>query len=105
MTEITPLELERLRTTGTPHQLVDVREPYEAETCAMGGTLIPMGEVLDRLAELRRDVPVVFHCNTGNRSAAVAYSLEARYGFTGTMTLRGGIQAWAIEVDKDLKCD
>jgi len=85
--------------------LIDVRELYEVEVCAIGGMLISMGEIIDRLVELRRDVPVIFHCKSGNRSAAVAHSLESRYGFTNTGTLRGGILAWASEVDTNLKCE
>lgn len=93
-----------MREEGTPHQLIDVREPYEAEACTIGGTLIPMGEVLERREEIRRDVPVILHCKSGNRGAAVIQALEARYGFTGLMNLKGGIQAWSVEVEP-LQCD
>lgn len=104
MKEITCAELRRMREEGTPHQLIDVREPYEAEACTIGGTLIPMGEVLERREEIRRDVPVILHCKSGNRGAAVIQALEARYGFTGLMNLKGGIQAWSVEVEP-LQCD
>ncbi len=104
MNEITCAELRRLRESGAPHQLIDVREPYEAEACSIGGTLIPMGEVIARRAEIRRDVPVILHCNSGKRAAAVISALEERYGFTGLLNLRGGIQAWSAEVEP-LNCD
>lgn len=104
MTEITCAELKKLRDEGRPHQLIDVREPYEAEACSIGGELIPMGEVIDRLGEIKRDVPVILHCKSGNRSAAVIQALEARYGFSGLMSLKGGIQAWSAEVEQ-LNCD
>lgn len=101
---MTPQELKEWKDKGTPHQLVDVREPYEAELCTIGGTLIPMGEILDRLAELRRDVPVVVHCRSGNRSASVIHALESRYGFTNLVNLDGGIMAYGREVDPTLNC-
>lgn len=104
MTEITCAELRRLRERGEPHQLIDVREPYEAEACSIGGTLIPMGEIVGRRAEIRRDVPVILHCKSGNRAAAVIAALEARYGFSGLRNLKGGIQAWSAEVEA-LTCD
>lgn len=104
MTEISCAELKRLRASGTAHQLIDVREPYEAEACSIGGTLIPLGEVIDRIAEIRRDVPVILHCRSGNRSAAVIQALESRYGFSGLMSLQGGILAWSAEVEP-LNCD
>ncbi|WKZ67217.1 MAG: rhodanese-like domain-containing protein [Flavobacteriales bacterium] len=104
MKEITCEELKRLRAEGTPHQLIDVREPYEAEACGIGGTLIPMGEVIERRAEIRTDVPVILHCRSGNRAAAVIQALESRYGFSGLLHLKGGIQAWSAEVEA-LHCD
>lgn len=104
MKEISCSEYKRLRDSGTPHQLIDVREPYEAEVCTIGGTLIPMGEVVERRGEISRDVPVIFHCRSGNRAAAVIQALESRYGFHGLLNLKGGIQAWAAEV-APLDCD
>lgn len=105
MNEITPQELDRMRHDGTPFQLIDVREPYEAEACSIGGTLIPMGEVVDRVEEIRRDVPVVVHCKSGARSAAVINALSSRYGFTNLINLRGGILAFGREVAPELNCD
>lgn len=104
MTEISCAELKKLREAGTPHQLIDVREPYEHDACTIGGTLIPLGEVVDRLSEIRRDVPVIFHCKSGNRAAAIIQALESRYGFSGLINLKGGIQAWSAEVET-LNCD
>lgn len=90
---------------GSQFQLIDVREPYEAERCTLGGTLIPMGDLLDRLNEIRRDVPVVVHCRSGNRALAVITALERRHGFTNLIQLEGGIQAYAAQVDPGISCD
>ena len=105
MKEITATELKHLRDSGAPHQLIDVREPYEAEACTIGGTLIPMGDIVERRSEIRTDVPVIFHCKSGNRAAAVIQALESRYGFIGLITLKGGISAYATEVEPALHCD
>ncbi len=93
--EIDPAELKRMRDENRPFQLVDIREPYEAEICTLGGDLIPMGEVLDRLGELRKDVPVVMHCRSGSRATAMIEALSSRYGFTNLINLKGGILAYA----------
>jgi rhodanese-related sulfurtransferase len=103
--ELTAAELQALRDSGAPHQLVDLREPYEAELCTIGGTLIPMATILDRCDELRRDVPVVMHCRTGMRAAAVVQALSTRYGFDNVYNLRGGIAAFAADVDSNIFCD
>ena len=105
MKEITPLEFKRMRDAGVEFQLIDLREPYEAELCSLGGQLIPMGEILDRLDDLRRDVPVVMHCKSGNRAAAVVQALTTRYGIHNVSNLRGGITAYAQEVDQAIHCD
>ncbi|MCB0765898.1 MAG: rhodanese-like domain-containing protein [Flavobacteriales bacterium] len=105
MKEITPTELQAWREQGTEHQLIDVREPYEAELCTIGGTLIPLGEIVERIGELRKDVPVVIHCRSGGRSAAVINALSSRYGFENLVNLSGGILAFGREVDHDIQCD
>lgn len=90
---------------GKDHQLVDLREPYEAELCTMGGTHIPMGQIIDRLSEVRRDIPVILYCRSGNRGAAVTQALRSRYGFSNVHNLRGGIMAYSQEVDHNIHCD
>lgn len=86
-------------------QLIDVREPYEAQICSIGGTLIPMGEIVERLSEIRKDVPVVVHCRSGARSSAVINALSSRYGFTNLINLKGGILGYGREVDDGMTCD
>lgn len=105
MKEITPKAFQAWRDQGKEHQLIDVREPYEAQICNIGGALIPLGEILDRLEELRRDVPVIIHCRSGGRSSAVIDTLSSRYGFTNLVNLSGGILAFGREVDPDLHCE
>ena len=105
MNEITPTELEQWKKSGKEFQLIDVREPYEAEACNLGGTLIPMGEVLERLAEIRKDITVVIHCRSGGRSGAVINALSARYGYDNLVNLTGGILAYGRDVDGSLTCE
>lgn len=82
--------------------LLDVRDPHEADISAMGAhLLIPKGKIRKHLDEIPRDVPVVVHCRTGKRSADVVRILEAE-GFTNTVNLAGGINAWARKIDPSL---
>lgn len=105
MQEITPAELKKWLDEKRSFQLIDVREPYEAELCSIGGDLIPMGEVIDRLAEIHKDIPVVIHCRSGSRSAAVVNALENRYGFTNLSSLQGGILAFGQAFEPTLNCE
>jgi rhodanese-related sulfurtransferase len=82
--------------------LLDVREPDEIATARLAGALeIPMREVPSRLDELDRDRPLVVMCHSGGRSRRVAEFLAAS-GFTNVFNLRGGIDAWSLEVDSSV---
>ncbi len=91
--EMTVNELKQWRDDGTPHMLVDVREPFEhASANIEGAVLIPMGEILGRLDQLPKDRPIVVQCQSGGRSARVTAALRAK-GFDAS-NLAGGIIAW-----------
>ncbi len=96
--EITATELAR-KLKEEEIFLLDVREPHEFKLCKIpGATLIPLQQLQDRLGEIEGAKPIVAYCRTGVRSAkAVAFLHGA--GFTSTQNLRGGIHAWADEVD------
>lgn len=79
--------------------LLDVREPWEFQTCHIEGSLaMPMNTIPAHLQELEEDVPIVCICHHGARSMSVAAFLE-RNGFTDVTNLAGGVHAWALQVD------
>jgi rhodanese-related sulfurtransferase len=82
--------------------LLDVREPWEFQTCHIEGSLpIPMNTVPARLTELDEDAAIVCICHHGARSMSVAAFLE-RNGFTQVTNLTGGVHAWAQQVDNTM---
>src|SRR5690606_9240567 len=82
-----------------PPVLVDVREPWEAQLASIpGSTLIPLGQLRDRLDELDRDAEIVLYCHTGVRSGHALQWLE-QSGFEHARNLTGGIAAWSAKVD------
>jgi rhodanese-related sulfurtransferase len=79
--------------------LLDVREPWEFETCHLDGArLMPMNTVPAQQQELDPEQPVVCICHHGARSMQVAAFLE-RQGFQNVTNLTGGMHAWALQVD------
>lgn len=102
MKEITPTELKNIMDSREDVQVIDVREPYEAEICSIGAELIPMGNVMEEIDKIRKDVKVILHCRSGGRSGAMIQVLE-RKGFENLYNLKGGILAWADEVDNTLE--
>ena len=85
-----------------PPVLLDVREPWEFQTCHIAGSLpMPMNTVPERMQELEEDAPIVCICHHGARSMSVAAFLE-RNGFTNVINLTGGVHAWALQVDSSM---
>lgn len=82
--------------------LLDVREPWEFQTCHIEGSLpIPMSAIPARMQELDEDAEIVCICHHGARSMSVAAFLE-RNGFTQVTNLTGGVHAWALQVDTSM---
>jgi molybdopterin/thiamine biosynthesis adenylyltransferase/rhodanese-related sulfurtransferase len=99
--DITVTELaERVRTNHL--KLIDVREPHELEISRLpNATNIPLGQLASRLSELDSAEDMVLFCKSGNRSTR-ALELLTSAGFKKVKNLKGGINAWAREVDKSL---
>jgi len=100
--EIEPRQLDAKMRNGGQVRLVDVREPHELEISRIeGAELIPLGSLASRMHELDSAEEIVFFCKSGSRSAR-AVELMAGAGFRKIKNLRGGINAWAREVDPRL---
>ena len=81
--------------------LLDVREPHEHDLAKIpGSTLIPLGTLPARFAELDKSVKLIVHCKMGGRSArAVQFLREKGYDATN---VAGGINAWSESVDSSV---
>lgn len=101
MKEITVADLKRMKDNGEDFQLVDVREDFEYQMSNLDGELIPLGGILIEADKIDKEKPVVIMCRSGKRSAAAVMQLEQQ-GFTNLYNLKGGILAWADEIDPTL---
>ncbi len=97
--EITAGDLaERLRQERPP-VLLDVRREDEVRVARIAGARhIPLDELPQRWTELDPAAALVVYCHHGVRSAQAAAFLR-QAGFTDVASLRGGIDAWAREID------
>jgi len=102
MKEITVQELKKKIDNKEDFQLIDVRELHEYEIVNIGGDLIPVGSILNQADKISRDKMVIIYCRSGNRSGAAIQALEKQQGFTNLFNLKGGILAYAKEVDNSL---
>lgn len=99
--DISARELSRLRESGADIALLDVREESEYATVNIGGKLIPLGQLDDRLGELDPPGHVIVHCRAGYRGAQAVAKLRAA-GFENAWNLNGGLMAWIDHVDPTL---
>lgn len=102
MQEKTVAELKQMMDDKVDFQLIDVREPHEFEIANLKGELIPMNEVPEHLDKISKDKPVIIHCRSGARSGRICQYLESEHGYTNLYNLKGGILAWADQIDPSM---
>lgn len=74
--------------------VLDVRENHEWETVHIpGATLIPLGELENRLNEIPNDEDILVVCRSGNRSTA-ARDILMNSGFKNVTSMAGGMIDW-----------
>lgn len=99
MNEISVSDLKRRHDAGEDVMLLDVREPDELEIASIPwATVIPIGQVPERIGELPRDKPIAVMCHAGGRSSRVTEFLAAS-GYDNAMNVTGGITAWSDQID------
>ncbi|HET7320961.1 MAG TPA: rhodanese-like domain-containing protein, partial [Longimicrobiaceae bacterium] len=104
MPELTVAELKARLDRGDAVTIVDVREPHEWEIGNLGqygARLIPLGELGERLDEIDPAEEIVLQCRSGGRSAR-ALDLLREKGYDRLWNLKGGILAWAEEIDPSI---
>jgi molybdopterin/thiamine biosynthesis adenylyltransferase/rhodanese-related sulfurtransferase len=100
---VAPEELARAMKEEAKPVLVDVREPFEVEISDLpwDSTLIPMNEVAAKLHQLSTADDIVLYCRSGARSAQAVKFLQS-IGYEKVRNLRGGVNAYAEEVDPSI---
>ena len=102
MQNVTPEQLQQKMASGTKPEIIDVRDPWEFETCRIEGSInIPMSDIVSHQDRLDRHTEKVIICHHGMRSLQVALYLES-VGFASVINLEGGIDSWARTIDLDM---
>jgi molybdopterin/thiamine biosynthesis adenylyltransferase/rhodanese-related sulfurtransferase len=89
--EISPTTFLQWKNSGIPFQLIDVREPHEYAMRNIGGELIPLSTLTDNIDKIRKDINVVIHCQSGQRSTKAIRLLQQQFAFKNLYNLAGGI--------------
>lgn len=91
--------------SGESILLLDCREQDEYDLVHLANSvLLPMSDIQNRLDELNsyRDIPLIVYCHFGGRSLQVAQWLQHQ-GFDDVLSMSGGIDAWAEQIDPSMQ--
>jgi adenylyltransferase/sulfurtransferase len=100
--DVTVSELKALLDAGEKIRIIDVREPHEWEIVHLEeADLIALGKLPAYMHRLDSAESIVLLCKSGARSARALNQLREA-GFRKLKNLKGGINAWAREIDPSL---
>lgn len=100
--EITVEELKQKIDNNEKFLLLDCREPFETRISSIGGKLIPINDIPNRMDELNKEEEIIVYCRTGHRSHYAVEYLRDKAGFKNVKNLLGGINSWAEKIDNSL---
>ncbi len=104
--EISVRELKERIASGldkTNTLLLDVREPNEWDIVHLDAArLIPKGQVPQHISEFAPYDEILVQCRSGARSADIVRFLRDDIGMKNVKNVKGGILAWAREIDPSL---
>ena len=96
-------QLSALMEAGAALTILDVREPWELAICTLPDSLaIPMAKLEGSVQSLPRDGLLIVVCHHGIRSAHAAAWLR-QSGLGHAVNLTGGIDAWAVSIDPNMR--
>ena len=91
-----------LLASGTEFSFIDVRTPEEWEMARIEAAELLDYNQSEKYMGLPKERKIVFSCHSGVRSLDVA-SYFIGHGFTEVYSMRGGITAWATEIDNRIE--
>lgn len=93
--DITVEELKERMDNNEALYIIDVREEHEFDEFNIGAQLIPLGELPERLDEIKanQDAEIIVHCRSGARSGRAKEYLSSE-GYSKVRNLIGGMLAW-----------
>jgi len=97
MVGVSPMEVNRMLKEKEEFVFLDVRSPAEYEQVRLpGSTLIPLGELRDRLGELPKNNEIITFCKISLRGYEASLILKAA-GFKKVRVMDGGLAMWPFE--------
>ncbi|HMP78133.1 MAG TPA: rhodanese-like domain-containing protein [Pirellulaceae bacterium] len=101
--EISCQDVRELLDQGEPFLFIDCREPWERQIASIGGDLIPLGSLEEKLDWIREHTlgRLIVYCHHGRRSLLAARFLR-QHGVQSAQSMAGGIERWRQVVDPSI---
>ena len=100
--ECTPAELRDMLAGENAPRLIDVRDDSEWNIAHLDGGRLLTQELLDEMTgSWDKDAHLVCYCHHGVRSLQAALFLKQQ-GFANVQSMKGGLDAWAQEIDPSM---
>lgn len=100
--EISVYDLKKMIDSNLNPYILDIRDDFEVKIAKISGAIhIPMNEIDNRLSELNPTDELIVHCKSGDRSIKICNFL-IKNNFKKVKNLKGGILAWANEIDSSI---
>ena len=101
--EITVHQLNDLKEKDRNIQILDIRDDTERNHALIKGSIhIKITEIANRHTELDKNKNIFVMCHTGTRSQTVVKWLKNK-GYGYSVSVLGGIDAWAALIDKNVR--
>src|ERR687884_398178 len=95
--EVDPREVHDIVNNGYDAFVIDVREQHEYDEGRLPGAVhVPRGYLEQRIENVvkDKDARVILYCQSANRSAFAADTLQRQLGYTNVQHMTGGITLW-----------
>ena len=101
--EITVHQLNDLREKDSNIQILDVRDDTERNHALIKGSIhIKLTEIANKHTKLDKNRNIFVMCHTGTRSQTVVKWLKNQ-GYSYSVNVLGGIDAWAALIDRNIR--
>jgi rhodanese-related sulfurtransferase len=100
--DLNPEDVKKILDHKNGTRLIDVREEWEHKIARIENSeLMPLSNFMYHMDNLNVNDELIFYCHTGIRSLNVCNYL-AEKGFKNLINLKGGIEAWANDIDPEI---
>lgn len=97
---ISPTGLKEMMELGTPHLIIDIRDPEDFDFCSLPNSInVPKPDFDAFIPKIPKDVQVILVCKYGKKSEQLVLILKVDHGYRNICSLEGGLWDWSREID------